>query len=288
MKRMPLLLLAILLSACSSPQTLAASPVPITPIATFTPTVTPTPILGVGSTWISAKDGMTMMYVPAGEFSMGSNEGSSNEKPVHTVSLDSYWIDQTEVTNAMYAKCVRDGVCNQPSSTDYFNDLAYAEHPVVYVSWEDAKAYCEWRGDGTHLPTEAEWEKGASWDGDKKQKRVYPWGDSMDLSFANYWGRDNSCVGGTTEVGSYSVGASFYGLLDMAGNVWEWVADWYDSNYHDNSPSSNPKGPSTGDFRVLRGGSWNDDYGNLRSSYRNRLTPDYYDGDIGFRCSRSE
>ena len=211
---------------------------PVTPI-----------LLDVGSTWVSHEDGMTMMYVPAGEFSMGSNKGSSNEQPIHIVYLDAYWIDQTEVTNAMYAKCVEAGKCIPPrlqgsyTRDSYYGNSSFADYPVINVTWYDAQAYCGWRGD--RLPTEAEWEKAAGWDDDKKEPRIYPWGDTINCSFANYRGKDGGCVGDTTSVDSYPSGVSFYGLFDMAGNVWEWVADWYGENYYSSSPSSNPQGPSS-------------------------------------------
>jgi serine/threonine protein kinase len=203
-----------------------------TPVFTSTPTVTPTPIatstpaLGIGSTWTSPADGMTMLYVPAGAFTMGDTAEQAladcqkyrsdcqlswftNEEPPHPVTLESYWIDQTEVTNAMYAKCVDAGKCTPPSSSksytrdSYYGNPQYADYPVIYVSWNNANAYCAWRGDSTRLPTEAEWEKAASWDDQTKTKRVYPWGDSLDCSFENYWPSNRACKGDTTKVGSY-------------------------------------------------------------------------------------
>ena len=256
--------------------------------STFTvepePTATKTPeMLGVGSTMISEKDGMMMVYVPAGEFQMGSENGSSDEKPVHTVDLDAFWIDQTEVTNAMYARCVESGACDPPSSTGsythdrYYGNSEFDDYPVMYVSWNDAVAYCEWAN--RRLPTEAEWEKAAR----GTDERMYPWGNTIDNSYANY----NSKIGDTTAVGSYEKGASFYGAYDMAGNVWEWVADWYDENYYSTSLSSNPMGPISGIFRVLRGGSCNVNDSSVRSADRYGVIPSDSSYGIGFRCARS-
>jgi serine/threonine-protein kinase len=228
-----------------------------------------------------------MVLVPAGAFEMGSNNGDSDEMPVHTVTLDDYYIDQYEVTNALYKACVDAGVCDPPVNTSsftrdsYFGNSQYDDYPVIRVSWYDAKAYCEWRG--VRLPTEAEWEKAArGTDG-----RTYPWGEGIDCTKANYGG----CVDDTTAVGSYPDGASPYGLFDMAGNVWEWVADWYDGNYYDAYPADswppNPAGPSSGEYRVLRGGSWLN-YGDLlRVANRSGYDPSSRFNFIGFRCALS-
>jgi eukaryotic-like serine/threonine-protein kinase len=252
--------------------------------ASPTPTETSTPAFQIGSTIISDKDEMILLYVPAGEFTMGRDNRSSNEKPMHTVYLDAFWIDKTEVTNAMYARCIQDGKCSQPTSPKYYNDSTYANHPVVYVSWENANAYCSWAN--RRLPTEAEWEKAASWDEKNQTKYVYPWGNNTpnnDLS--NY----NGVMEETTEVGNYPSGASPYGALDMAGNVWEWVADWYDPFYYSTLGENvrNPPGPNSGQYKVLRGGSWsNEDYF-VRSAVRYGVGPALTGNYIGFRCSQS-
>lgn len=236
------------------------------------------------STIVSEKDGMPLIYVPAGEFIMGGNE-YSNEQPIHEVDLDAYWIDQTEVTNAMYVRCIYANQCVPPSNTNskthasYFGNSEFNNYPVLYVSWNDALAYCTWVN--RRLPTEAEWEKAARGiDGN-----IYPWGNTNPKrTLLNY----NGWVGDTTEVGSYPNGASIYGVLDMAGNVWEWVNDWYSNSYYQNSPSLNPKGPTSGEYRVLRGGSWdyNDSFFDVvHSDYRDRNIPIYTGNSTGFRCA---
>jgi len=243
-----------------------------------TKTPIPTPALGIGSTKKSEKDGMVMVYVPAGKFEMGSEEGEENEKPQHTVYLDAYYIDQTEVSNAQYMACVKAGACVQPADTAYYNSDAFADHPIVNVSWYNADDYCEWAG--RQLPTEAQWEKAArGTDG-----RTYPWGEGFDCSFANFFGCTDYQ---TSSVGYYGKkGASPYGAYDMAGNVWELVADWYDRDYYRNSPSSNPTGPSNGTYRVVRGGSYyrpSGDY--FRLTVRENTSPFSAVGIYGFRCA---
>jgi serine/threonine-protein kinase len=223
---------------------------------------------------------MVMVQIPAGEFLMGSESRDADEKPQHTVSLDAFWIDQTEVTNGMYAQCVTDGECETPQQTEsytrssYYGDNQYDAYPVVNVNWNQANIYCGWAG--RRLPSEAEWEKAArSTDG-----RTYPWGEqSLTCSLANFSG----CEGDTTAVGSYPQGASVYGALDMAGNVWEWVADWYQVYPGGDANASSYFGQT---HRVLRGGSWVSDSWLLRSSGRLRSYPDLRYNNDGFRCAR--
>jgi formylglycine-generating enzyme required for sulfatase activity len=242
---------------------------------------TPSQSLGMVYTKVSPKDGMVMLYVTAGDFLMGSLEGDSqagsDEKPQHSVWLDSYWIDRTEVTNAMYARCMAEGAC---TSSQYADDSAFngPDQPVVGVDWNDANAYCAWAGQ--RLPTEAEWEKAAR----GTAGRIYPWGDQPpDAQLLNY----NQNVGKTSNAGSYPVGASPYGALDMAGNVWEWVADWYDISYYSRTPARNPSGPSSGDGRSLRGGSWDYYVWGIRSGDRYWYSPDFSGFYVGFRCAAS-
>lgn len=269
---------------------LPSATITLTPTAIFTSTFTPTytPWLAAGATQVSGKDGMVMVYVPAGDFSMGFNDGGTNEKPAHTVTLDAYWIDRTEVTNGMYALCVQAGTCRPPKSlssntrSDYYGNSQYAEYPVIHVEWNSAQAYCLWAG--RRLPTEAQWEKAAR----GPDGRGYPWGNTTPTcSRANYWDFTFACVGDTSVAGSYPSGASPYGALDLAGNVWEWVADWYDATYYVNSPSSNPQGTASGTYRILRGGSWYFDGARASSTYRYRYFPDLRGDGIGFRCASS-
>ncbi|MCD4672143.1 MAG: SUMF1/EgtB/PvdO family nonheme iron enzyme, partial [Anaerolineaceae bacterium] len=248
--------------------------------ATDVPTATPIPttIFGVGSTRISKKDGMEMVYVPAGIFTMGSADGDDDEQPVHAVYLDGYWIDKYEVTNVQYKECVKENACIEPSNIVDYYDSSYTYRPVVYVSWLDAQDYCEWVG--RRLPSEAEWEKAAR----GTEERTYPWGESIGCEYAQY----EACDGSTVEKGSFSKGASAYGALDMAGNVWEWVADWYDAKYYSVSLDENPAGPSSGDYRVLRGGSWRSIESDVQSASRSWGRPvSTTENNIGFRCASS-
>ena len=256
----------------------------------------PTPAEGdIGDTWTRPADGMVMVYVPAGEFLMGSGEADDqagdDDKPQHTVYLDGYWIDRTEVTNTQYEKCVEAGACREPGCWDD-EDYNAPDQPVVCVSWDDAQAYAAWVG--ARLPTEAEWEKAArGTDG-----RIYPWGDEFDSTRLNYcdqncdqdWKDTNTNDGYavTAPVGRYPSGASPYGALDMAGNVFEWVADWYEEGYYARSPARNPQGPDSGDGRVFRGGAF--DFGGrvVRCAARawGRF-PFGWVGDVGFRLVAS-
>ena len=245
---------------------------------------------GIGQTWTSPVDGMAQVCVPAGGFLMGSTdadqEAISNEKPQHTVSLDAFWIDRSEVTNAQFAKCTAAGQCQAPSSASssihdsYFASRTYADYSVIFVDWNQANAYCQWAG--RSLPSAAQWEKAARGTGGQ----LYPWGDSAPgQDLLNY----HQNIGDAAKVGSFLKGASPYGALDMAGNVWEWVMDWYDENdYAGSTPSRNPTGPSSGQYREMRGGSWNSEAGSVRAALRFWNSPANRSNDIGFRCAYPE
>jgi serine/threonine-protein kinase len=247
---------------------------------------------------VSPVDGMPQVYIPAGTFRMGGMDvrRAPNEIPEHDVTLDAFWMDQLEVTNAMYALCVRAGECTPPQDFKsqrrpaYFNNPEFNDYPVIYVTWGQAKTYCEWAR--RRLPSEAEWERAGRGD----DFRTFPWGENKaDGLLANF----NMLVGDTSRVGTYPAGASPYGVLDMAGNVAEWVYDFYSPHYT-NAETLNPTGPlNSATFNhVVRGGSLGDAEINIRISKRSSVLgsnlsaqPDSnaYLGDfsprIGFRCA---
>lgn len=199
---------------------------------------------------MKAKDGMTLVFVPAGTFTMGSDEGEYEEQPIHQVYLDAFWIDRTEVTNAMYAQCARASACQEQvdkrsyTRDSYYGNSKFNDYPVIHVTWSMAYSYCAWRGD--RLPSEAEWEKAAR----GTDERTYPWGENIDCKIANY---KNSCVGDTTEVGSYKNGRSPYGAYDMAGNVLEWVSSKYEPYPY--NATDGREDLSGNEIRALRGGA---------------------------------
>ncbi len=290
---------------------------PVSDSSTTIPTAFPFDISTPINTMISPSNGAELVYVPQGEFIMGgltknafkecqklfiggtcSKDKFTNEEPEHTIYLDAYNIDKYEVSNVAYRACVDDDICKPPSNTSsfagtsYYDDSAYNNYPVINVDWDMANAYCEWRD--ARLPTEAEWEKAAR----GENGSVYPWGSSFDGSGVNFcdsncpfkfdWANKNYNDGytETAPVDSFPNGISPYGVYNMAGNVWEWVNDWYDSSYYSKSPTSDPAGPGSGNVRTLRGGSWVDPGHYTRTSYRVGLKPSYVNTYVGFRCAR--
>ncbi len=274
------------------------SPVPSVSPA-LSPTITVTSPPRAGDQRVNAISGSTLVYIPAGQFEMGVTAVQAqtlinlcpkcpintfdHSQPAHPVSLSAYWIELTETTNAQYAGCVAAGVCLPPSSfgsdtrQSYYDDPVYANFPVIFVNWQSAVTYCQWAGG--RLPTEAEWEYAAR-GGDG---RLFPWGSQPPgPGLAN----SGQMVGDTTEAGAYPLGASPFGLLDMAGNVWEWVADWWESDYYVNSPAENPQGPpsSSDGRRVGRGGSyyWGDGFAS--AVYHDWYDPEKANAGVGFRC----
>jgi formylglycine-generating enzyme required for sulfatase activity len=279
---------------------------------------------------------MVMVYVPAGEFVMGNSGAQwvwsgnlrdgdldlqvfTDESPQHTVFLDAFWIDQTEVTVAMFRTFVEDTGYETTAEREGWGSPWTAgpieeewphiegvdwrhprgpssdgepDHPVVQVTWYDAAAYCEWAG--ARLPTEAQWEKAArGTDG-----RLWPWGDAYDGRLGSFCGAECPIVrwrhlshsdgyAFTAPVAFFPGGASPYGALDMAGNVWEWVADWYGEDYYAGSPSQNPPGPETGAERTQRGGAWIDNQSWVRCTVRHHTSPSVRCDDLGFRCAVS-
>jgi sulfatase modifying factor 1 len=241
-----------------------------------------------------ALDG-NMVYVPAGAFIMGSDTGDVDQGPQRSVYLDAFEIDRYEVTNAQYRRFLQATGGEAPErwperfehlvpgrDPDWHGTLyppGEALYPVAGVNWQDAADYCAWVG--KRLPTEAEWEKAAR----GSDGRLYPWGDAWDARRAN---TREAAVGYTQPVGTIPAGASPYGALDMAGNVWEWVADWYDKAYYGDAPERNPQGPPPGTGeRILRGGAWDSRPHQARTPYRNAthcFSPNFR---AGFRCARS-
>ncbi len=231
------------------------------------------------------KIALDWVTIPAGAFVRGSDRSkdllaAGNETPQRQIYLSTYQIARMPVTNAQY-KVFVDATGHRTPEHWHGKEMpsGKANHPVVNVSWQDAVAFCTWAG--VRLPSEAEWEKAAcGTDG-----YIYPWGNQPpDVNRCNF----NRNVDDTTPVDNYPAGASPYGVMDMAGNVWEWVNDCYQDDYYSVSPSINPPGPATGSFRVLRGGSWFElGDNNVRSAHRNSNHPAFWSFDNGFRCARS-
>lgn len=288
------------LAGCSDGQApMAAEPVSTAP-------ATPS----IGQVRVRAQDEMPMVYVPAGHFLMGSTREEyraainqcrqyydicnlnyfSREAPLHLVSISAYWIDQTEVTAGQYRQCVEHGACSTPEPCDRgqstYADEGLSDHPIVCVDWQNAQEYCSWIGG--RLPTEAEWEYASR----GPEGRMYPWGNQFNGELLNYC--DQSCLEEhadpefndgfvrTAPVGSFPQGASWVGALDLAGNVFEWVGDWFGPYAADES--ADPVGPDSGMQRILRGGSWYYHPARTRGAARDAVPPDRRLDSFGFRC----
>jgi len=269
-------------------QQIVPTPTAAAPTQTPQPSATPTQEAVVPTeTSIPAEirdnKNVSMLLVPAGEFTMGSNDtGDVGSRPAYDLYLDAFYIDKFEVTNEMYDACVYAVECRRPQQggsatrTTYFANPVYANFPVLYVDWKMANAYCEWRG--ARLPTEAEWEKAAR----GTDARLYPWGDDEpDCSLTNQVG----CVADTTPVDQHKPGVSPYGAYGMAGNVWEWTSTLFKA-YPYKADDGREDPDATGE-RIARGGSWHvfgGNSGNVRSDTRMKLDPGYFGGYVGFRC----
>jgi formylglycine-generating enzyme required for sulfatase activity len=234
-----------------------------------------------------------LIYIPEGEFEMGSESGNPDQAPVHRVQLDGYWLDRTEVTNEMFAKFLNSAGNQTEGGVTWLRPLTpfvgilerngiwqpfpgREKYPVVDVSWYGANAYCSWAG--RRLPTEAEWEYAAK----GHDNRRFPWGnDDLDCDRARYAGCGNTPV----EAGSLQLGSNAFGVLDLAGNVSEWMNDRYGADYYQLSPQKNPSGPVNGYYRVIRGGYWGSTYIALQSSYRDWAGADQRQSSTGFRCA---
>ncbi|MBI4671919.1 MAG: SUMF1/EgtB/PvdO family nonheme iron enzyme [Chloroflexi bacterium] len=252
-----------------------------TPTLTVTPSLTPSissppPVTST----ISPIDGAELLLVPAGDFGMGSDNYALNEKPPHRVYLDTFWIDKYLVTNARYKMCIDQGACKEhldkrsETREDYYDDPQFANYPVVRVSWNDAKTYCEWVH--RRLLTEAQWEKAAR----GTDSRIYPWGNLFDRKLLN---SAESGFGDTTPVDQYPDGESPYHAMDMLGNILQWTTDGYGP--YDASQPDNPTGQASSPFKVLRGSAFYDDYSRSRTTIRNYTPPDNSGANIGFRCA---
>jgi len=274
------LVFVLILAACAPTATATeeatTQPAQITePPVIETPTLVSTqaPSLQVGDVY-SYIDGTKLVAIPAGEFAMG---GNGNDNPEHPVSLHDYWIYSTKVTNQQYALCVQVGKCtpSDPADNPGYSEIQHANNPVTGVTYEQAAVYCSYVGG--RLPTEAEWEKAA----DNPQGGDYPWGDGQPTcDLANFAG----CGDGVNNVIKFSNGASYYGALDMVGNAFEWVSDWYDASYYNNSPADDPSGPQDGASRVVRSSGFDSSPDQLDPANRNSEDPQTHRPNLGFRC----
>ncbi len=262
------------------------------PPPTETPIPTPAPL-------VDEKTGARMLFMPSGVFRLGNDEGEADQQPSLIVRIDSFYIDETEVTNGQYQQCVAAEVCTPPLNrgatfySTYYGNTTYDDYPVIYVTWYQADTFCRWRD--ARLPSEAEWERAASFDPAALVKYQFPWGDTFDGERLNFCDRgcpredqDATIDDGyrdTAPVGSYPAGRSSIGALDMAGNVMEWVNDWYQSDYYEEAVDANPLGPIDGVTKALRGGSWLSPAEDVTTMGRSHFDPTVARANLGFRCA---
>jgi len=241
----------------------------------------------------------SLILIPGGTFTMGNEKRAPDERPTHKVYLDAYYISKYEVTNAEYyefwrslqtnnSKNTQELIQHTPENFTYLPHIGdwperatkFPNHPVVGVSWHDAKAYAEWKD--MRLPTEAEWEKAARGYSD----RTWPWGNAIK-PYANTSDKNDGYENRIAPVGSFPKGKSYFGVMDMAGNVWEWTADWYSDVYYFHSPKKNPTGPTVGSWRVIRGGSWIDTLPRCSTTFRYYFYPTLKTSSVGFRVAKT-
>ena len=229
---------------------------------------------------ITGPDGAPMVWVPAGEFTMGSDQGDDDEQPIHRVFLDSFYLDTFEVTNGQFAKFV-DAIQSEPpwGFADQETPVVHADRPVRWVNWMEALGYCLWAG--KRLPTEAEWEKAAR----GPDGRLYPWGNDPPTAAHAVFGLKEGDET-VSPIGNREKGTSPYGVRDLAGNLYEWVLDWYDDAFYTTPPTSNPRGPGAGTAKVQRGGSYINQPYRLRAAFRTKGDPTEHDPHVGFRCAQ--
>jgi formylglycine-generating enzyme required for sulfatase activity len=226
-----------------------------------------------------------MVTIPAGPFIRGTENGGFDEQPQRTIHLDMFFIDRYEVTNHQYQQFVLATGHRKPGLAARYakssSKMKGTNQPVVYVSWDDANEYCRWKG--KRLPTEAEWEKAMR----GSDGRLWPWGNKEQANGAN-WARVHDGYEVSAPAGSFRSDKSPYGVMDGAGNVIEWVADWYQETYYKDSPDQSPPSPEYGIYRVLRGGGYTTTGGDVRITSRSKMMPDFRDETIGFRCATSK
>jgi len=280
-------LLLLLVSLACQPSTGAPTPSPAPTHTAVPATATPVPLPTVTATLPSPAgpqagaqmlyfDGSTLVYIPAGTYTMG---GSGKSNPTHAVQLSSYWIQRTEVTRRMYGICMAAGSCGEAGQDPFLgnmDDTALIDMPITEVTWDQANAYCTWLGG--RLPTEAEWEIAAR----GTTNTSYPWGNTKPVcGLLN----SNRCTDGLSYVTAFTADISPFGVLDMGGNASEWVNDYFQADYFKTAAVQDPQGPEDGDYRIVRGGSYNSSADNAAVDFRALMKPATSRADLGFRCA---